>query len=177
MSKIIWVIFILTIAIIAGCDKSGSERPLRTKIETGSVAPDFTLRDMNENNISLSEYKGRVVLVIFWNMKCKDCTESMPSLEALYQRFKEQGLEVIAINADNLEYVKPEKIINYIKSKGYTFKILFDETFSTSETYKIVAIPMTFLIDKNGSVSYAKFGKDDWIRQENTERVQNLLNR
>ncbi len=177
MRKIIWPILILTLAVIAGCGKTGGERPLSAKVVIGSVAPDFTLRDMNEKNVSLSDYKGKVVLITFWNMKCKDCTESMASLEALNQRFKEQGLVVMAINADNLEYVKPEKIINYIKSKGYTFKILFDETFSTSEAYKIVAIPMTFLIDKNGFVSYAKFGKDDWISQENNERVQNLLNR
>ena len=175
MRKIIWPIFILTLAVIAGCGKTGSERPLSAKVAIGSAAPDFILRDMTEKNISLSDYKGKVVLITFWNMKCKDCTESMPSLEALNQSFKEQGLEVIAINADNLEYVKPEKIINFIKSKNYTFNVLFDETFSTSEAYKIVAIPMTFLIDRNGAVSYMKFGKEDWTSDENIERIQVLL--
>ncbi|MEK6816482.1 MAG: TlpA disulfide reductase family protein [Nanoarchaeota archaeon] len=175
MRKIIGVTFIFLLAIITGCEKSGNERPLKAKVEIGSVAPDFILRDMTEKNRSLSDYKGRVVLITFWNMKCKDCTESMPSLETLNQRFKDQGLAVISINADNLEYVKPEKIINFIKAKGYTFDILFDETFSASETYKIVAIPMTFLIDRKGVVSYMKFGKEDWTRQEDIELVQNLL--
>lgn len=175
MRKIIGVIFILVLTINTGCDKSGNELPLKTKVDIGSVAPDFMLRDMTEKNISLSDYKGRVVLITFWNMKCKDCTESMQSLEELNQRFKDQGLAVIAINADNLEYVKPEKIINFIKAKGYTFNLLFDETFSTSERYKIVAIPMTFLIDRRGYISYMKFGKEDWTRQENIELVQNLL--
>ena len=99
----------------------------------------------------------------------------MKSLEALSRRFGDQGLTVLAINADNLEYVKPEKIINFIKAKGYTFNILFDETFSASEAYKIVAIPMTFLIDRSGIISYIEFGKEDWTSRENIERVKNLI--
>ena len=175
MRKIIWLTFILTLAIITGCDKSNNERAFKSKIGVGSPAPDFTLRDMNEKNITLSGYKGKAVFITFWNMKCKDCTESMQSLEALSRRFGDQGLTVIAINADNLEYVKPEKIINFIKAKGYTFNVLFDETFSASEAYKIVAIPMTFLIDRSGMISYMEFGKADWTSRENIERIQNIL--
>ncbi len=175
MRKIIWLTFILTLGIITGCDKSNNERAFKSKIGVGSPAPDFTLRDMNEKNIALSGYKGKVVFITFWNMKCKDCTESMQSLEVLSRRFGDQGLTVIAINADNLEYVKPEKIINFIKAKGYTFNVLFDETFSASESYKIVAIPMTFLIDRSGIISYIEFGKADWTSPENIERVQNLI--
>lgn len=171
MRKIICLTFILTLAI-TGCERSSNERP---KIGVGSLAPDFTLRDMNEKDVTLSAYKGKVVLVTFWNMKCKECTESMPLLEALNQKFKEQGLAVITINEDNLEYVKPEKIINFIKSNSYTFNVLFDETFSTSESFKIIAIPMTFLIDKNGIVSYMKFGKEDWMSPESMARIQALI--
>lgn len=175
MSKIILLIILLSMAISA-CDKTGTEKPVVKAIGIGSPAVDFTLRDSSEKNVSLSEYKGRVVLLNFWNMKCKDCTESMPSLEALNQRFKGQGLEVMTINADNLEYVKPDAIVSFIKSKGYTFRLLFDETFSTSESYKIVAIPVNILIDKKGTVSFIKYGKDDWTSSENIERVQRLLN-
>ena len=172
MRKIICLTFILTLAI-TGCEKSSNQ--ISSKIGVGSPAPDFTLRDMNEKSVTLSGYRGKAVLVTFWNMKCKDCTESMPLLEALNQKFREQGLAVITINDDNLEYVKPDKITNFIKSKSYTFNVLFDETFSASESFKIVAIPMTFLIDKNGIVSYMKFGKEDWTSPESMERIQALL--
>lgn len=171
--------FVLILLASLGCSNNhNSKMPASARlpeIKIGSPAPDFTLRDMIEKNTTLSEYKGKVVLLTFWNMKCRDCTESMPSLEAINQRFKKEGLDVLAVNADNLEYVKPEKIIGFIKSKDYTFNVLFDETFSTSETYKIVAIPMTFLIDKTGTVTYTKFGKEDWTSRDNIERIQNLI--
>src|SRR3989304_1636066 len=86
MRKIIWLTFLLTLAIITGWDKSNNERAFKSKIGVGSPAPDFTLRDMNEKNITLSGYKGKVVFITFWNMKCKNCTESMQSLEALSRR-------------------------------------------------------------------------------------------
>ena len=100
---------------------------------------------------------------------------SMPSLESLSQRFKDSDLVVLTVNVDNLEYVKPEKIKAFLDDNRYTFKVVMDETFSVSEDYKIIAVPMTYLIGREGVVSYIKFGEDDWLSQENTERIQTLL--
>lgn len=175
MRKIIWITLIMALGMASGCEKSGNERSSRTKIQIGSVAPDFILRDMDEKNVSLSDYKGKVVLLTFWNMKCKDCIESMGPLDEVNRMLGNKGLTIIAVNADNLEYVKPEKIVKYIKSKGHTFKVLFDETFSTSEAYTVVAIPMTYMIGRNGIISYIKYGKDDWTSKEHIESLQKLL--
>ena len=174
MRKIIWLAFILTIAI-TGCEGSNSERPLRTKVEIGATAPDFTLRDLQEKNTSLSEYRGKVVLLTFWKVKCADCLKTLPSIEAVKERFKDQDLAVLAVNSDNLEYVKPEKIHGFLKDNRFTFRVVVDETFSASEAYKIIAIPMTYLIDKKGVISYMKFGEEDWTSPEGLERIQNLL--
>ena len=148
---------------------------MHSGVATGLPAPDFTLRDLYEKKVTLSEYKGKVVLLNFWKMRCKDCASSMPSLESLSQRLKDREVVVLTVNVDNLEYVKPEKIKAFLDENRYTFKVVMDETFSVSEDYKIIAVPMTYLIGREGVVSYIKFGEDDWLSQENTERIQTLL--
>jgi peroxiredoxin len=175
MRKIILLVFILAATTVMGCKRPDNEGPSRPKIEVGSPAPDFTLRDLQEKNVSLSDYRGKVVLLTFWKVKCDECAKTLPSIEALKDRFKDRDLAVLAVNVDNLEYVRPEKIHGYIRDNKYSFRVLVDEIFSASEAYKIIALPMTYLIDKNGVISYMKFGEEDWTSPEDIERIQGLL--
>lgn len=176
MMKLILLPIIIILSAIAGCNNSEKDTfAMRKGVAVGSPAPDFILRDLYGKKIALSEYKGKVVLLNFWKVRCKDCASSMPSLEALSQRFKDREVVVLTVNVDNLEYVKPEKIKAFLDDNRYTFKVVMDETFSTSEDYKIIAVPMTYLIGREGVVSYIKFGEDDWLSQENTARIQTLL--
>lgn len=176
MMKLILLPIIIIFSLIAGCNNSGRDTSaIHSGVAIGLPAPDFTLRDLYEKKVTLSEYKGKVVLLNFWKMRCKDCASSMPSLESLSQRFKDREVVVLTVNVDNLEYVKPEKIKAFLDDNRYTFKVVMDETFSASEDYKIIAVPMTCLIGREGVVSYIKFGEDDWVSQKNIERIQALL--
>lgn len=176
MKLILLPLIILHFSLVSGCNDSGREASeVRSKVAVGLPAPEFTLRDLYEKRVTLSEYKGKVVLLNFWRMRCKDCATLMPSLESLKQRFKESELIVLTVNVDNLEYVKPEKIKAFLDEKRYAFKVVMDETFSVSEEYKVIAAPMTYLIGRGGVISYIKFGEDDWTRKENIERIEALL--
>mgnify|MGYP001582936517 FL=1 len=174
--KLILLPIIIILSAIAGCNNPERDTPaMHRVVATGLPAPDFTLRDLSGKKITLSEYKGKVVLLNFWKMRCKDCMSSMPSLEALNQRFKDKDMVILSVNVDNLEYVKPEKIKAFLDDKHYTFKAVMDETFSASEDYKIIAVPMTYLIGREGIVSYIKFGEENWESRENIERIEALL--
>lgn len=176
MMKLILLPIIIILSAIAGCNNSERDTfAMRRGVAVGLTAPDFTLRDLSGTKTTLSEYKGKVVLLNFWKVRCKDCASSMPSLEALSQRFKDREVVVLTVNVDNLEYVKPEKIKVFLDDNRYTFKVVMDETFSTSEDYKIIAVPMSYLIGRGGIISYIKFGEDDWESQENIDRIQTLL--
>lgn len=180
MKKLYFIPLSIFIAFAYACNNPGIERSAaggRKEIAIGASALDFTLRDLQEKNASLSEYRGKVVLLTFWKVKCKDCTKTLPSVESLEKKLNSQDFAVLTVNVDNLEYVKPEKIHAYLKENNYTFRVLVDETFSTSEAYKLLAVPMTYLIDKKGTVADIRFGEQDWTSQENIDRVQNLLNK
>ena len=97
---IFWIVVLLTVFLLVGCDNSTSEQPL-TKVESESkLAADFTLTNMQGEQVSLSQYRGKVVILNFWATWCPPCREEMPSMERLYRNYKDKGLVMLAINVD-----------------------------------------------------------------------------
>lgn len=179
MKKLIFLMPVIVFSLISGCNNPDNRKAtsaMGKKIEIGSVAPDFTLRDLQENNVSPSDYKGKVLLITFWKVKCKDCLKTLPSIEETGKKLNNQDFVILTVNADNLEYVKPEKIHAFMKEKNFSFRVAVDETFSASEAYGILAVPMTYLISKKGIISDIKFGDEDWTKKENIEKIQHLIN-
>lgn len=175
MKKFIPILILISSVSIIGCNSPGSSSSMRREIGIGAPAPDVMLRDLTEKNLSLSDYKGKVLLLTFWKVKCTDCVKTLPSIEALSKQLGNTDLAILAVNVDNLEYVKPEKIHSFLREHRLTFRVAADETFSASEAYKILAVPMTYLIDKNGVIVDIKFGEQDWTTQGNIEKIQALL--
>ncbi len=163
--------------IISGCEKENNNKGAHYSqyIRTGTSAVDFTAKSFDSKNISLSDFRGKVVLMTFWKKRCKECVKNLDTLEAIYKRFKSRGLVIIAINGDNTDYVPSHRIREFVKKKAYTFPVLFDDLFEITETYKITKIPITYLIDRKGIISYINYGEDDWMRPENIKRLENLL--
>lgn len=175
MKKFIPILIFIPFVFIMGCNSPGSGSSVRREIGIGAPAPDVMLRDLTEKNLSLSDYKGKVLLLSFWKVKCRDCVKTLPSIEALSKQLENPDFAILAVNVDNLEYVKPEKIHAFLREHKLTFRVAADETFSASEAYKILAVPMTYLIDKKGVIADIKFGEQDWTTQENMEKIQALL--
>ena len=120
----------------------------------GSTAPDFTLRSNQGDNKKLSELRGRVVLINFWASWCGPCAQELPKLNELVKLHGDEGFELLAINIDE----EPEKAIKMMKKLGVDFTVLFDETKKVSKQYKIDAMPMTIILDRNGEVRYIHRG-------------------
>jgi peroxiredoxin len=108
---------------------------------------DFTLTDIQGKNWTLSDLRGRVVVVNFWATWCPPCRKEMPDLESLYIRFKDQGLVVLAISDEDATKVKP-----FIARQKFTYPILLDPGRRVSDLYQIDGIPKTFIYDREGKL-------------------------
>src|SRR3990170_8601793 len=128
----------------------------------GSLAPDFTLNDICGKKVTLSQFRGKVVILNFWSIWCGPCLAEMPSLNKLYLEFKDRGLIVIAVAEDPAE--KPVK--SYVQEKGIAFLILIDKDKKVYFKYSLFGIPVTFLIDKKGVIAEKFIGERDWCSPE-----------
>jgi peroxiredoxin len=116
--------------------------------KVGHAAPDFTLKNANGTEAALSDFRGKGVLINFWATYCPPCEKEMPYLENAYRRHKEQGIEILAINA-----AEPTRIVNqFISQQKVTFPILLDRDGIVLEQYQVRNLPTSFFINAKGEI-------------------------
>lgn len=135
--------------------------------------PDSKLINLStKDEVSISSFKGKVLLINFWASWCEACMEEMPSIVELRNKLAPEGFEVVSINVDD----EPEKIVPKIVEK---FKIPFpvyrDQGEKLAETFNVVAIPYNIIIDKHLNISWMESGERNWASQEIIERIRSLL--
>ena len=139
---------------------------------SGEKAANFTLNDINGKKVSSSEFKGKVVVLNFWATWCGPCRAEMPSLNNLYNEYKDKGLVVLAVSVDTSE--KPVK--SFIKEYKLSFPVLMDKNKEVSfDDYGVLGLPTTFLIDKNGIVKEKIMGEMEWDSPRMKEKILKLL--
>lgn len=137
----------------------------------GSDLPDFTLNDMLGKPQSLSDYKGKVVLLNFWATWCPPCVKEMPSMQRVQDQLKTRGLEVVAVNMGD-EVADVEQFLQRVPVQ---FPILMDLEGEVLKSWRVVAFPTTFILDRDGSIQYALFGGFEWDSPEAIETLESLL--
>jgi peroxiredoxin len=135
-------------------------------------APDFKLPDLAGRMVSLSDFRGQVVVVNVWATWCPPCVDEMPSLEKLYRKFKDQGLEILAvsIDSDGIAAVAP-----FMKKNGLTFPALIDSQASIQTSYRTTGVPETFIINKKGILVKKVIGPLDWTAPEILRYIRQLV--
>lgn len=115
----------------------------------GSIAPQFTLDDINGKSVSLNDYKGKVIILDFWATWCPPCREEIPDFIALQNEYGKKGLQIIgiAVDRDGIKSVKP-----FYENMGMNYPVLLTDGKVESRYGGIRAIPTTFIIDKKGSI-------------------------
>jgi thiol-disulfide isomerase/thioredoxin len=136
-----------------------------------SGAPDFNLLDVNGSPVSLSGYRGKLVLLNFWATWCGPCREEMASMEQLSRNFGGQRLAVLAINQrENAALVN-----RFLRTHGLNFTTPLDTTGRVAGYYRVYGIPVSYLIDADGEVIGMKSGSMDWGAPKVVEALRKLI--
>ncbi|HIE66318.1 MAG: TlpA disulfide reductase family protein [Nitrospira sp.] len=148
--------------------------PLKMGIEVGNLAPDFNIKNLGGGRASLSDYRGKVVLVNFWATWCGPCKAEMPSMEALYRSHVRDDFEILAVSID-LGDEAP--IRSFVEDFGFTFPILLDSQFDVNDLFQVRVVPTSIVIDRNGVVTDRLLGAKDWNDPDAQAFVKELVNR
>jgi peroxiredoxin len=140
---------------------------------TPGVAPDFALADLSGRAIRLSSLRGKVVLVNLWATWCPPCRDEMPSMERLYQRFRDRGMELLAVSQDDAG--ARQKVADFVQDLGVTFPVLLDPEREVGSRYGVWGYPETFVLDREGRVVERVIGPRAWDSPEQIAAIEALL--
>ena len=146
--------------------KVSSDAPL-----TGHKAPDFALKSLKGSQVSLADFKGKVVLLDFFSTWCPPCRAAVPVLQDLEAKYKDKGLEVISID----EQESQSLVRDYAKEMRYTALMLLDEDGSAGDKYKVNGLPTFVIIDQKGKVAAYQTGFAPYAMDDIEGRICKLL--
>jgi cytochrome c biogenesis protein CcmG/thiol:disulfide interchange protein DsbE len=153
----------LLLVALSGC-YSGT-RPSRI----GSNALDFTVQD-GSNKVTLSQFRGQVVVLNFWATWCPPCVEEMPSLVEMQRRFKAKGVTVLAVSVD----VDESAYRQFVKDHNVNLLTVRDPDQKSSALYGTFKFPETYIVDRNGVIRRKFIGAVDWTAPEVTDFLSKL---
>ena len=171
ISRFFFGLLLVLPVFLAGCD-SPSQQTSAASVELDAEAPDFTLRNVAGEAVSLSDYRGQVVLLNFWATWCPPCKAEMPSMETLYRMLKDEGLVFLAVNA---EPNGPQVVPAFLEKNPHSFPILLDDEGLVQKLYGVYKFPETFIIRRDGTIDDRVIGAIDWAHPEAVAYFKTLL--
>src|SRR3972149_6581187 len=121
---------------------------MKVEAKVGSLAPDFLLLELDGGDFRLSDLRGKAVIVNFWATWCTPCRKEMPQFVAAYDGYKDEGLEVGAVNVQE----SPSIIRPVAEDFGMEFTVVLDKRGAVSDSYRLIGLPMTYFIDREGGL-------------------------
>lgn len=137
----------------------------------GQPAPDFALRSSSGANLRLSEYRGDVVMINFWATWCGPCRQEMPLLDELYTRYQRVGFNLLGVNIDD----DSGRAMDMAKELGVSFPVLFDAQKEVSKLYAVEAMPVTVLVDREGTIRFVHHGYKPGYEEKYLNQIRSLL--
>ncbi|MCA5005098.1 TlpA family protein disulfide reductase [Sphingobacterium sp. WQ 366] len=132
------------------------------------TAPDFTLEDLNGQKVSLSDLKGKIVILDFWATWCSPCIQSFPGMQASIEKYKDDDrIKFIFVNTWESDINPQEKVKTFLKNNNYLFNVLFDNSNTPvnaiATSYGVRGIPHKVVIDQNGFIRFESSGSSSNI--------------
>ncbi len=174
MRKIHIVFLAIALCLVSlSCGKPESREAVESAAETGSLAPDFVLKDLSGRNVSLSSYRGKTVLLEFWATWCPPCQASVPELIALHNKYQKSGFEIIGISIDSGADTA-STVSDFAASNNIPYTVLIADD-AVSKAYNVASIPVSFLISRDGKIIDSYMGYTDDFVEKISSRIEKLL--
>jgi cytochrome c biogenesis protein CcmG, thiol:disulfide interchange protein DsbE len=147
-------------------------------LSIGKPAPDFTVQD-SDRSVTLSQYRGKIVVLNFWATWCLPCVEEMPSLVQMQKKFQDKGVTVLAVSVDD----DPDAYHKFLKDHAIDLLTIRDPggpktaegvTAPVASRYGTFKFPESYIIDRNGIIRRKFIGAIDWNQQEIVEYLSRL---
>ena len=142
-----------------------------TGVNVGDVPPTFVLPNLDGEDVSLSDFEGKVVVLDLWATWCPPCRVEIPFLIELYDEFEEQGLEIVGVGLDQ---GGATDLAPFVDDNGIDYTILVGNR-SIGEAYKVSGIPTTFIIGRDGRIAAKHIGFSNELRPEMRSEIEVLL--
>jgi peroxiredoxin len=175
--KLLFLITPLILLSFLGNPARGEEVNLFSKMKIQPIVdkkkiPDFCLEGLNGEKVQLKALKGKIIFLNFWATWCGPCKEEMPSMEALYQHFKDRNFIFLTIS---LDFGGQEPVRKFIENHRYQFPVLLDSSGKTLDLFEVSKIPTTLIIDKNGKMIGRIIGPRNWSSPEFFSLIEQML--
>jgi len=168
MKRALFILLSFLVFSAAGCSKQPQP------VKEGTAAPDFTLKDLDGRDVSLSSLKGNVVLVNFWATWCPPCREEIPSLAKLTALTSGKPIRLLAVSIDE---GGKEAVEGLFKAMGVSLPTLLDPEAKTGKRYGTTGVPETFIVDRQGKVVKKVVGGLDWSQPQVVTFLEDLARR
>ena len=149
--KVILVIIFVLGSLTTACQSGGGTGETS---QGTNPAPQFQFTNNSGQLISLSDLRGKPVLINFWATWCSPCRMEMPYIQQIYNEWQEKGLVLLAINIGE----SASRVAEFMRSQGFSFPVLLDPEGEIAGQYGVRAIPTSFFIDKDGIIQDMKVG-------------------
>jgi peroxiredoxin len=152
---------LLAFPLVSGSALAGATGP----------APSFSLPARDGSTISLTQFKGQVVMINFWASWCGPCRQEMPLLDSIYRKYNKMGFTLIGVN------VEPDRSAAeaWLKQTPVTFPVLFDTKSVVSQLYGVPGMPTTVFIDRKGNVRTLHQGYQPGDENEYLNQIRSLI--
>jgi thiol-disulfide isomerase/thioredoxin len=137
---------------------------------TGGKAPALKLADAEGRARSLSDWRGKTVVVNFWATWCEPCREEMPSLERLRAKLSAKPFDIVAVNVGE----SPERVARFTREVPVTFPILDDRDSAAAKRWKVRGYPTSYVIGPDGRIRYYFVGDLDWSSDEVVRVIESV---
>lgn len=124
--------------------------------EVGAGAPEYSAVDLAGDTISLASLQGEVVLLNVWATWCLPCREETPALQRLHERLSGEGLRIVGVSVDSRG--ETQAVADFVESYGVTYDIWLDPAEQIISTYRVIGVPNTYLIDREGIIRWKHIG-------------------
>ncbi len=172
LQLISFLMLFLTVSPFAIGEEALFSRMRVLRYKKREPAKNIEVVNLEGNRVELRQFRGNVVMLNFWATWCGPCKREMGPMEALYQRFKELGLVILAVSLDQ----GGAKVVqSFVDKKGLTFPIGIDSSGKAKSIYRVTSLPTTFLIDRDGRIIGKCVGPRDWASEDALALVESLL--